>query len=170
MILLLGSSQGTSTKSKKVVRKLDNSQTGLSNIPQAGDTNTVVSDSLKSPRSKSLRSAPIVGVLLERSPNFKFTGSVDSKIPSQPLSERKNGKAIFKFTAKSDSMKVSQPLPDEKTVKNRSARHQQAFKDRPVPKSHPQSSNRLKGVRLNRRFELQMKHRENQNELQSSCD
>ncbi|XP_037038072.1 uncharacterized protein LOC119075665 isoform X2 [Bradysia coprophila] len=128
-----------STKSKKVVRKLDNTQAGPSNITHVAEA---VNELPKSSRSKSLRAAPKVEVLQERS----------------------NRDAVFKFTGISDP-KIVAPLPDKKTVENRSSRRQQAYKARPVPKTHPQSSNRLNGVRLNRRFELQMKYRETQNEL-----
>lgn len=140
--MLSVSAQGASTTSKKVVRKLDNPQTVAPNIPLT-DIAEIVTKLPKPVRSKSLRSAPIAEVLQERS----------------------NRNAVFKFTGSSDPKILSQPVPDKKTVENRTARRQQAYKSRPGPKSDAQSSNRLRGVRLNRRFELQMKYRENQNDL-----
>ncbi len=133
-----GKSGGPSTKSKNVVRKLDNTQPGPSKYSQA------VNEFPKTVQSKSFRTAPMVGVLQERS----------------------NRDGVFKFTGNSSDSKIAaQLLPVKKIVENRSMRRQQAYKARPVPKTHPQNLNGLNGVRLNRRFNLQMKFRESQSEL-----
>lgn len=124
---------------------MDNSQPGRSDISQAGASETVneLPKLSKLVRSKSFLTVPKVGVLQERS----------------------NGNAVFQFTGSGDSKIVSQPLPGKKTANNSSARRQQAYKARPAPRTDPQNSDRLKGVRLNRRFQLQMKYRDDQNEL-----
>lgn len=134
----------TATKPKKVVRKLDNNFLQVpSNRSQSINSESANSELPKSVRPKSLRAAPTVEVLQERSnrdPVFKFTGSSDPKVTAQPTSSKK-------------------------IAENRSTRRQQAYKARPMPNTQPKNSDRLKGVRLNRRFQLQMKYREDQNEL-----
>lgn len=143
MIIFLGPTQRkdtvTSTTTKKVVRKLDNTfQPGPTNRSQPSNA-----ELSKSVPPKSFRFAPKVEVLQERS----------------------NRDAVFKFTGNSDSNSVSQSLPAKKSVENRTARRQQAYKARPMTSANPNNSDRLRGVRLNRRFQLQMKFREDQNEV-----
>lgn len=141
LIIFVGSTQekDTGTSTKKVVRKLDNNfQPDPSKRSQAAN-----SELPKSTRSKPLQAASTIEVLQDRS----------------------NRDAVFQFTGSSDSKVVAQPLPDKKTTENRSTRRQQAYKARPVPNTQLQKSDRLKGVRLNRRFLLQMKYREDQDEL-----